>query len=54
MANLLETQGPNSVQAAAHQVGNNVVIDAGQHGDIVLDNIQLSQLHFNTSHFLLG
>jgi hypothetical protein len=31
-----------------------VVIDAGQHGDITLHNIQLSQLHFNANHFLLG
>jgi VCBS repeat-containing protein len=54
-ANIQAAQGPNSVQAATHQVGSDVVIDAGQHGDIVLQHIQLSQLtqtHFN--HFLLG
>jgi Ca2+-binding RTX toxin-like protein len=43
-----------AIQQATHQVGNDVVIDAGQHGDIVLHNIQLSQMHFNASHFLLG
>jgi VCBS repeat-containing protein len=43
-----------ALQAATHQVGSDTVIDAGQHGDIVLHNIQLSQLHFNANHFLLG
>jgi probable HAF family extracellular repeat protein/VCBS repeat-containing protein len=43
-----------AVQHASHQVGSDVEIDAGQHGDVVLHNIQLSQIHFNANHFLLG
>jgi Ca2+-binding RTX toxin-like protein len=43
-----------TLQAATHQIGSDTVIDAGQHGDVVLHNIQLSQLHFNANHFLLG
>jgi Ca2+-binding RTX toxin-like protein len=53
-ANIAAAQGPNSVQAAAYQHGNDVVIHAGQAGDITLQNIQLSQMHFDSHHFLLG
>jgi VCBS repeat-containing protein len=41
------------LQQATHQVGSDVVI-ADQAGAITLHNIQLSHMHFDANHFLLG
>jgi VCBS repeat-containing protein len=42
-----------AIQAAAQQHGSDVVI-ADQAGAITLHNIQLSHMHFDANHFLLG
>jgi hypothetical protein len=42
-----------ALQAAAHQVGSNVVITADANDAVTLHDVTLSQLHFNASHFLL-
>jgi hypothetical protein len=43
-----------AIQADASQIGANTAIQDGSHGTVTLIGVQLSSLHFNATHFVLG